>query len=255
MKEKAMNVMKKFWGSFLLCLMAAVLLPGFTSEAASKKPVCAKSQTVYIYDTKYSQMADTVYSGYIYIKNLDSKAKITNIKSSNKKIRAYYVNNSFQKMNALSIEPANVTSTNRVKSGEKAKITFTVKQNGKSYKLSCRLTFKKAPSPVKTLKIGNKNYASAFKGKSDKTIKISGSKVKISMKAASGFKIGKIQASYSNGKTKKIKNGSKISTKNLTGISVYYSVKKKPTYYQKPKRWSGLVSSPLQEYIYLNVNN
>ena len=79
--------------------------------------------------------------GYIYIKNLSRSAVITNVKSSNK----YYTASKAAGLNAVYVQTTSDSGPiHYVKDGEKTKLRFTVKQNGKSYNLSCAVTFKKA---------------------------------------------------------------------------------------------------------------
>ena len=77
--------------------------------------------------------------GYIYIKNLSRSAVITNVKSSNK----YYTASKAAGLNAVYVTTSDYNSIHDVEDGEKTKLRFTVKQNGKSYNLSCAVTFKK----------------------------------------------------------------------------------------------------------------
>lgn len=49
MERKRKNVWRNVLGGLLLCLMAIICMPGIHGEAAEKKPVCAKNQTVYLF--------------------------------------------------------------------------------------------------------------------------------------------------------------------------------------------------------------
>ncbi|MCD7883370.1 MAG: hypothetical protein LUI87_06665 [Lachnospiraceae bacterium] len=248
MEKSNFATMKKALFAMVICMMAVLAMPGLKSSAASSKPSCVSKMTAYYYVENGTYGLET-YSSYIYIKNLSSSAKISSVKSSNSKFKASsVVNTDYTKMNAIEISVKNPLK--KITSGTTTKITFKVKQNGKTYTLSCKVTFKLAPSPVKTLKIGSKNYASSFKGTCSVNTSLSGKK-KVTVTAASGYKIDSIYAFYSDGTQKKVKNGSKISTTNLLTLTVYYSVKTKPTNYKKPTLWNGKVSSPLQEYIQL----
>ena len=93
MKTKWKTIMKAMLGGLMLCFLMLLAVPSVESEAASKKPTCVKRQTVYMqynenffYDTPWYNLLGT--GQYIFIKNLEPDAKITNIKSSNKKITA-----------------------------------------------------------------------------------------------------------------------------------------------------------------------
>lgn len=253
----------------LLLFLTVSLLPGLRSEAAdAKAPSCAKSQTLYFYRIGSNNVATTCYSSYIYVKNLAADAQITNVKSSNKKIVAGSIYNVSEYANTniagVSIDTASGSYANPVlpKSGTKSKITFTVKQNGKSYKLSCTVTLKYAPSPVSTFKIGGKDYSSLFRGNvnTDTTfLSVKAKKAKLTFKATSGFKIDSILLAYRSGtayssKTVK-KSGTTISTKNLSAVLISYHATKKPANYSAPLKWGGKVPSPLHEYVEIYAVN
>ena len=70
-------------------------------------------------------------------------------------------------MNAIYVRETEKTQRDfkyDVKDGETTKLSFTVKQNGKSYRLSCKVTFKAHEQVFKTFKIGSKDLASLTKG-------------------------------------------------------------------------------------------
>lgn len=168
----------------------------------------------------------------LYIGNLSSSAAVTGITSSNKNFQA---KKSGLASNAIWIGQK---SNHNIKDGEKTTINFKVKQNGKTYKLSSRITFKKFDQVFKSFKIGNKDYASTFAGYWGTKTKIAGKTAKIQVTPASGYKIDKITAYYWHGEEnyedKKIRNGSKISTKDLMYIYVYYHPTKKAAYFKEP---------------------
>lgn len=242
--------------SFLFCLITVFALTGVKSEAAAKAPSCAKTQTVYIFTDDNNNVSFDVATGFIYIKNLTSNAKITNIKCSNKELMATSVKKTKygRDMDAVSVMQNYNYSYGYgekcgLKDGTKAKVSFTVKQNGKSYKLSCTITLKVA-SPFKSIKIGNKEYANKVNGYSYKeNLKWAKSgNVKISVKMKSGYKVDFL---WINGK--KVKNGSTISAKNLKDIDIYYSTTKKPANYKKPAKWgNAVVQNELQQYVSLS---
>jgi hypothetical protein len=245
MKLRIKKQLRTMLCALLACLIAFVAVPEVPVEAATavKAPTCVKTMTSYFVNTScYTKLAE--YSQYIYIKNLASNAKITNIKSSNKKVYVTSLNkDKYRKVNALYME------LDKIKANEKTKITCTVKQNNKSYNLTCTVTFKAAPTPFKTFQLGKKNYTSSFKGKQYLSVKSSTAKAKLTITAASGYKIDSITLTYLTSKgqtTKKVKSGTTIATKNLFDISVTYHITKLPTNYQKPSKWNfEYVASPL----------
>lgn len=231
-----MKKMKKTLCGFLTCLLLVAVTP-LLANAAAKAPACPKTQTLYFEKlAPVKNVNQTSVSGYIYIKNLSSTATITNIKSSNK----YYTAYTRQGLNAIQISASNkfYMKNHKVKAGEKSTFSFVVNQNGKSYKLSCKVTFKQHPTVFKSFKVGSKNYASAIKGYWQYGAKISRSgKTQIKVTAAKNYKIDFIEIAYRKGNkasTKKIKNGQKASLKNATAITVTYHTTKKPQYYKAP---------------------
>ena len=239
--------------SLLACLFVILAVPTAVS-AAAKAPQCPKKQTLEFYRayTSYGEIL-TDGDGYIYIKNLSRSAVITNVKSSNK----YYTASKAAGLNAIYVQTTS-GSDHYVKDGEKTKLRFTVKQNGKSYNLSCAVTFKKHSRVFKSVKIGSKNYAALAKG--HWTVRDKGtapkSKVKITVKTVKNYKVDSIEIFYKN-KSKKIKNGRKVSLKNATTICINYHITAKPKYYKKPTAgyrgyfFGGTVKSPLYESFYL----
>ena len=237
--------------SLLACLFVILAVPTAVS-AAAKAPQCPKKQTLEFYCAYINgNEQPTEGDGYIYIKNLSSSAVITNVKSSNK----YYTASKAAGLNAVFVQTTSDSdSIHDVKDGEKTKLRFTVKQNGKSYNLSCAVTFKKHSRVFKSVKIGSKNYAALAKG--HWTVRDKGtapkSKVKITVKTVKNYKVDSIEIFYKN-KSKKIKNGRKVSLKNATTICINYHITAKPKYYKKPTAgyrgyfFGGTVKSPLYE--------
>ena len=241
--------------SLLACLFVILAVPTAVS-AAAKAPQCPKKQTLEFYCAYINgNEQPTEGDGYIYIKNLSSSAVITNVKSSNK----YYTASKAAGLNAVFVQTTSDSdSIHDVKDGEKTKLRFTVKQNGKSYNLSCAVTFKKHSRVFKSVKIGSKNYAALAKG--HWTVRDKGtapkSKIKITVKTVKNYKVDSIEIFYKN-KSKKIKNGRKVSLKNATTICINYHITAKPKYYKKPTAgyrgyfFGGTVKSPLYESFYL----
>ena len=245
--------------SLLACLFVILAVPTAVS-AAAKAPQCPKKQTLEFYCAYINgNEQPTEGDGYIYIKNLSSSAVITNVKSSNK----YYTASKAAGLNAVFVQTKMTPgSMHFVKDGEKTKLSFTVKQNGKSYNLSCAVTFKKHSRVFKSVKIGSKNYAALAKG--HWTVRDKGtapkSKVKITVKTVKNYKVDSIEIFYKN-KSKKIKNGRKVSLKNATTICINYHITAKPKYYKRPTAgyrgyfFGGTVKSPLYESFYLEYED
>ncbi len=247
MQTKWKTTMKAILGGMVLCLLMMLTIPSVKSEAAVKKPSCVKKQTVYMTRQENPYTDDAPYwstriSGAIYIKNLSSNAKITNIKSSNKKIK---VKNMFNvssdhatKFKGLWIEG------NGCKPGVKSKISFKVKQNGKTYSLSCIVTLKKETARFKNLKIGGKNYASQLAGYESKNLKLSKKKTKLSIKMQPGIKLEGISIMTKAG-IKEIKNGATVKLKKGDQIFIDYR------YTKKPKNYSSCLGKVSEDFYLL----
>ena len=212
--------------SLLACLLVILAVPTAVS-AAAKKPSCAKKQTVEFEKQGHltPKMGDqSVLTGdMLKIKNLSRTAKITKLKSSNK-------------MFVVKAENGGVAvfaPGNKVKTGDQTKVTFTVRQNGKSYKMSCLVTFKQTAC-FKNFKIGSKDYAKTVNGYWMTGAKIARkNKVKISITPKSAYKVDSIVVTYKNGTEKPVKNGKTISLKNASNIHVSYHEKKSPKNYRE----------------------
>lgn len=132
---------------------------------------------------------------------------------------------------------------NGCNAGTKSKISFKVKQNGKTYSLSCTVTVKKAPTIFSKLSIGGKNYASKFSGYSDRILSLpKNKKVKVSVKLKSGMKLNEIHLVKNGGtNSKKIKNGQTVTLKKGDYFVIDYTYTKKPANYSaclsEPKDW------------------
>ena len=124
--------------------------------------------------------------------------KVTSVRSSNKKVATVKI---------VDCKSYNYILITKKKAGT-TKITYKLAGKTKT------VTFKvcKWQNPVKTLKIGSKNYASKFKksASAGTTIDLGGKTVKV--KAASGWKVQKILAITDTGSVKTVKNFKKLPT-------------------------------------------
>lgn len=218
MKEKWRNSHKLIIRNLIICLLAVIVIPGMKCEAAVKKPTCSRSKTTYVASSSHWQDGSmiAVANGYAYSKgtrfplylkvsNLDSGATITNVKSSNPGVLKAEYNASIYKKGLVVTFRGYGTS----------KITFTVKQNKKTYKLTCKYTFKKTPTPFSSLKIGGKQLASKYTGCTSCKYDVNKKSVKISCKAKKGYKI--VSISYLDRKDNEIRE---IKLKNDSVIQI-----------------------------------
>lgn len=251
MKTKKKSLYKSILLFFIImCVMT--LFSVIRVNAATAAPECSKRQTVYYSKTNMIPNGGDWYqldsiSSHIYIKNLSSKATVTNLKSSNKKFRV----EKRVGLNAVDVALGMEFFQNNlnIKNGETTKISFTVKQNGKTYQLSCGVTFKPR-NVISSMKLGTKDYTKKAKVYSGFRLKPTASSAKFSVKLTSGYVLDQIYVYYKNNYVKKIKNGSTISNlKNVNTIQVSYYVKSKPKYYTKPTKGfvNGQLKSPLHE--------
>ena len=204
-------------------LTSVLLVPqaGSKAEAAAKAYISPydTNQTVYYEPDCY----DGTWKTSIYIRNCSKATQIKSLKSSNKSI-------------ARVVARQGYIDVYYYKKPGKVNITCTV--NGT--KLKASLTVKKYSSPVKTFKVGSKNFASKFKGAAHydyyHTAKIN--KQALTLKANSGWVIDEVQVYKSNNGFKYYKdiNKSSYTLKNLTlngkydEITVYFYNKKSKLY-------------------------
>lgn len=184
----------------ILLTLAAIFMITFigrtiTVQAAEKFPTVPKTKTLLYYpsmpDGKFDD-STFVWGGVVY--------NISNLKSSNPKV-ATLKNLSDDYNTAIDIV---------LKKAGTTKVSFTLTKGKESKRYTVKVTVHKYENPVKAFKIGKKNYAANFKKKSYlfSAKKISG---KITITAAKGWKVKKIQKNSINNKgTQKfttLKNG------------------------------------------------
>lgn len=226
----------------MACMLALLGIPA-AAKTTSKAPVCPQKQTIRItrrFDTQGKVFKQA--EGHIFIKNLAKNAKIVNIKSSNPKISG----EKFKGVDAISVghevEDKKGNYYN-IKSGERAKITFTIKQNGRTYKRSCEVICVPLRNQFQYFKLGSQNYASFFNNGEEEAFKTraKSGNAKVRIKMTEDYVLDSIYVSYSHGmKIREIKNGTTISLKNLDYIDVDYHIAKRSLYYKKPtKEYTG----------------
>ena len=245
-----MKKMKPMLLAVMVCMLALLGIPAAAKAAAA--PVCPKKQTIRIIrnrDRETGKKYKEAYGG-IYIKNLAKNAKIVNIKSSNPK----FDGEKFPGIDAISV--AHDIETN-IKSGERTTISFTVKQNGKSYKLSCEVICVPFGNQFKYFQIGSKGYAALFNGYQDAFKKIAQTgKEKLIIKTTDAYKLDHIYLYYKN-RTRpvQVKSGDVISLKNLKEIMVDYHVAKDALYYKEPGKGFMGKAEPFHYSAILHLDN
>ena len=221
-------------------------------STVSKIPTCISYQTVYARgmgsgSTVFNNL--TLPSCFIYIKNLDKNAKVTDVRSTNSKIKA----TKREELDAIEVSYTDY-STNLL--GASSTISFKVIQNKKTYKLSCKINVKKNGSPFSVFKVGSKEIASNFVGCDSVSEKFSGTQ-KIFVKMASGYVLDSIVVYYNRNNNitfKTVKNGTKVNLNDCMWIRANYHTTKKPDNYVPSAKWYGVaVKSPLHDYCLVNV--
>lgn len=184
-------------GFVMVFICTALVAPAREAQAASvKKPSFEKSKMVVFYG------GPNRYSNSLNFKNVSKKAVISEVKFSNSSVLMQSGMISENKgISCLPMKPGTCT------------VSCSVKQNGKTYKLKCKITVKKA-NPFKYVKIDKKNIYKNGAGNlyNHYTTKAS---VTVSFKLNKGWKVAKLYTNdhNSNGtmsKDKAFKNGGKI---------------------------------------------
>lgn len=220
------------------------------SVPVGKVPSCAAKQTVYAtgHDGPHTVYTDldqlSLPSCFIYIKNLDVNAKITDMKSSNPKLGTFLRND----INAIGID----SNTSEDLLGMTSLISFKVTQNGKTYDLSCKINIEKQESVVSNFKIGSQNLTKYCEGANTLTGLKFNKKQLVAIKMNPGYIFDYYQVLYDkNGKyeSAKFKNNSYIDFTNCIFFQVMYHTTKKPANYsESPNWWGGIVPTPLHNY-------
>ena len=203
------KILTKMLSVTLVLVMMMCLVPPVEAEASSKKP----SFPTKIDEMYYPKDKQMNTAGWIF-GNEGTNYKITNLKSSNKKVLT--VSKKYQyKYTTLNM---------KLKKAGTATISFKVKIGSKTYNYKCKVTVSAYTNPVKTLKIGSKNYASKFKNSS--FYDLGGKKNhkgKLSITANKNWKIESIYIyNLKTGKEQKVKNNKSITLKknHTLGVSL-----------------------------------
>ena len=233
-----------------------------TVEAVEKVPSCVSEQTVYTRGFTGGFQQPTCY---VFIKNLDANATITNLKCSNSNITP----SKRSDMDAIQIWPEQTYPFTDL-SGQTVLLSFSVNQNGKTYDLSCKLNIELMPSPFTSFKIGSVEVKDRFYGNDNVSIglwpydfdipsgndttlqlKLKG-KQKVSVAMTSDYVLDSIHVHYNNeGRTEQIENGGIVDFDKFdvfSSIAVTYHTAKKPVNYKDPVGWYGVIESPLHEW-------
>ena len=186
---------------FLTTLMLAILMA---------VPVLAETResTNVLYLDKYLKK----YGFDNYADDIQSAADVKDLKSSNTDVLTVSVRNTSKELDAEMADFSKVLISLRFKKAGTAVLSYNYKDlNGNTVNVKDTFKVKKWVNPVKSLKIGSKEYKNKFKKDSTATIKkklIRNKKIKIKLKK--GYKLAQIWTYTSKGKAKTHKNGFKM---------------------------------------------
>ncbi len=215
MKEgKVLSVLKKS----LFIMLTAVLVFAFSStgakaasKAASKTPgLIIKDSSMWLENRQIS----SVYS----IANIKKKDKIVKVKSSNTKVATAEATTEYKTgLPALRVIPHKAGNT---------KITIVIKRGGKTYTSGMTVHVVNYNNPLKSFKIGSKEYADLLNETSNTSDSLSG-KAKVKAVAKGEWKVTGLYT-YDNrkGKGKSYKNGKNVNLDKATQVSVLIQNKK-----------------------------
>lgn len=188
----------KILSMMLVFVMVMCLVPPVEAMASSKPHYPINSTYRYYPKDKAANKTSHAFGNY------NTNHKITNLKSSNKKVATISKNyrNNYTYLNVTT------------KRAGKTTISFSVKIGSKTYKYKSTITVTKYTPPLKSIKIGSTNLSSRF-NKND-THNLGGKKTykgKINIKLNKNWKIVSINFFTANGKLKKLKNKDSVTLK------------------------------------------
>ena len=157
--------------------------------------------------------------------SVQSAADVKDLKSSNTKVATVSVRNTTKALDEENADYSKAVISIRFKKAGTATISYNYKMaSGETIYVKDTFKAKKWVNPVKSLKIGSKEYKNKFKKDSGATIKKKSiSKKKIKIKLKKGYKLAQIWT-YSKGNPRTRKNGFK--QKFYKGDMIEFMVKK-----------------------------
>lgn len=193
------NSLKLIMGLALVICCMQISSFAVNAEAKAKAPVLKTSG-----DYHYFVATGNTFVYDIGLFNVNSDAKVTDVKASNNKVSNLSYNSSARKI----YFNANAKGT--------CVISCKVKQNNRTYKVSKKITIYSG-YPFASIKINNKEVNDKS-GKSNLfSINVSAKRAKINVRLKSGWKIHKMYYAYfdQNGRSpeKTIKNGATVTLK------------------------------------------
>ena len=210
----------KMLSAMLVLVMVMCLVPPVEAAAATKKPKFPGG-----IDFHYYAKDKPLNTEQWVLGEKGTNYKVTNLTSSDKKI-----------VTVSKIYDQEYTCIKfKVKKAGKAKVSFKVKAGSKTYSYECDVSVSKYSNPIKTLKIGTKNYASKFTKNNyydlGENKKVTG---KLAIKTNANWKIKYLYIwDYNKNKEIKVKNNKNITLKKNQSLMV-------SCYNSKTKVWTGI---------------
>lgn len=206
-----------------------------TVKKSKKTPSIVKTKKINWYKYYYGTGPLWIEEISLPLKNLTYPDEIKSVKvSSGSAFKVYnWINiiDDNEELSALLVTISSKKDASTLKPTETVNLLVEAKQDGKVYKLKCKLNMKRYPNIIKSLKVGSEEYASYFKNgvglvnfdESSAPSKVpSKGKGKVSVKLASGYKLTKLKVWLKphSSKEKTIKNNSTPSKDGIYGVSI-----------------------------------
>ncbi len=169
-----MRMQRHFTIRWFLVLLVVFLTGIFSASVVLADP--------YIPEKKVYYLDGTPGITYIYLNGVSKTSAITKLKTSKKSVAKVFKDVPDGSTAAVAILPKKAGTTT---------ITFNVKYNGKTIKAKTKFIARKYTSPLKSFKVGSKNFTSKFK-KTGHLHVDQALKGKLSIKLKPGYKINHI---------------------------------------------------------------
>ena len=202
------KVVKKVLLVLMALMLAIPVLPTVEAQASTKKPAFPSKITMAHYK-KGAWNGESLNRSFMRVGNdKTGRVDISKVKSSNPKVlRA-----------VQGADPGYIVL--ETKKAGTSKVTFEAKVGKKKYKYTSTVKVVKYENPLKTFKVGSKNYLSKLKSTSVPRMVGAPVKGKLNIAAKKGWKITSMEVYESHtGKRRKIKNKANINLEGTGGVS------------------------------------
>ncbi len=193
--------LKKMTKMFSMLLLAICMITFFNPtkvEAAAAPRFYLQKMNIF----KYPARPIGSWNQGFDIQNMQKKDKVTRCTSSNPKVLSVEAVKDEEGYYYISVDPRKAGTVT---------LKCNIKRGKKTYKISTKVRVIKYKTPLSKFSIGKNSVLSTLKKDGHHNFENDTFKGKLSIKAASGWKITGIWLeNYENGKNKKIKNGATI---------------------------------------------